>query len=45
MFPSEVGTPMSGRDRYRAFKIRVKRAACRRSSVSTTFGTRARPSF
>jgi integrase len=27
IFPSEVGTPMSGRNLYRAFKIRVKRAA------------------
>jgi len=27
VFPSEVGTPMSGRNLYRAFKIRVKRAA------------------
>jgi hypothetical protein len=27
IFPSEVGTPMSGRYLYRAFKIRVKRAA------------------
>jgi integrase len=27
MFPSEVGTPMSGRNLYRAFKIRVKRAS------------------
>jgi integrase len=27
VFPSEVGTPMSGRNLYRAFKIRVKRAS------------------
>jgi integrase len=27
IFPSEVGTPMSGRNLYRAFKIRVKRAS------------------
>ena len=27
IFPSEVGTPMSGRNLYRAYKIRVKRAA------------------
>jgi integrase len=27
IFSSEVGTPMSGRNLYRAFKIRVKRAA------------------
>jgi integrase len=27
VFPSEVGIPMSGRDLYRAFKIRVKRAS------------------
>jgi integrase len=25
VFPSEVGTPMSGRNLYRAFKIRAKR--------------------
>jgi integrase len=27
VFPSEVGTPMSGRNLYRAFKIRVKQAS------------------
>jgi integrase len=27
VFPSEVGTPLSGRNLYRAFKIRVKRAS------------------
>ena len=27
VFPSEVGTSMSGRNLYRAFKIRVKRAS------------------
>jgi integrase len=27
IFPSEVGTPVSGRNLYRAFKIHVKRAA------------------
>jgi integrase len=27
IFPSEVGTPMSGRNLYRAFKIRIKRAS------------------
>jgi integrase len=27
IFPSEVGTAMSGRNLYRAFKIRVKRAS------------------
>ena len=27
VFPSEVGTPMSGRNLHRAFKIRVKRAS------------------
>jgi integrase len=27
VFPSEVGSPMSGRNLYRAFKIRVKRAS------------------
>jgi integrase len=27
IFPSEVGTPMSGRNLYRAFKIRAKRAS------------------
>ena len=27
IFPSEVGTPMSGRNLYRVFKIRVKRAS------------------
>jgi integrase len=27
VFPSEVGTPMSGRNLYRAFKIRAKRSS------------------
>jgi integrase len=27
VFPSEVGTPMSGRNLYRAFKIRINRAS------------------
>jgi integrase len=27
IFPSEIGTPMSGRNLYRAFKIRIKRAS------------------
>jgi integrase len=31
IFPSEVGTPMSGRNLYRAFKIRVKRASLRQT--------------
>jgi integrase len=31
IFPSEVGTPMSGRNLYRAFKIRVKRASLPRT--------------
>jgi integrase len=31
IFPSEVGTPMSGRNLYRAFKIRAKRAGLPRT--------------
>jgi integrase len=46
VFPSEAGTPMSGRNLYRAFKIRTKRSSLPQTlRFSTTFGTRALRSF
>jgi integrase len=41
VFPSEVGTPMSGRNLYRRSRFASSGPLCRRRSASTTCGTRA----